>query len=394
MSSSHIFLAKLSVFLILLSQIINTILPERNAVSPIIWFAWILICVYYAVMNLFSDFGKKNSRFVVFLFVFWLINAVSFLYSPKRIIFDNGEIFTLEIFKSTTIALFSFFPFYFFTKNNFISRKQLLFFLTILFVFYGIDFVTSRAEIMEEASQEEGTFNASYNFALIMPLVFLLHKNNKSLIYISISLLVVLIGAKRGAILCFGVEMLIYLTYLLREDAFGKKHRFKIFFLLAVASVFVIYYLTSHDYLSQRILQVSTEDDTSGQIRTLRYGLLWNQFFLSEGKELFFGYGFSQTANIGGGLAHQDWIEILIDNGIIGGVVYLLLLFYCFRDIVKSHFSVPIVKYAYVCCLAIWIIRGSFSMVYTSRRCFILFIIIGIIQGMIRGHNEEKIVQK
>ena len=392
MNSTHKFLANVSIFLVLFSQIINVILPQRNAVSPIIWYAWIIICVFYVWNCLHTKGGQKSKRFLFLLFSFWVINLISFYISPKILTCEYGDINTLEIFKSVTIALLSFYPFYYFTRHNCISRKQLLFFLIILFVFYGIDFVTSRADIIEATSQEEGTFNASYNFALIMPLVFLLHKNKKNLIYIFLSLFVVLIGAKRGAILCFLVEMLIYLIYLLREDPFGKKHKGRIIFLMAVASAFIVFYLTSHDYLSQRIVQVSTEDDISGQIRSMRYELLWNQFFSSEGKVFLFGYGFSQTVNIGGGLAHQDWIEVFIDNGIIGGVVYILLLFLCYRDITKSHISVPIVKYAYICCLAIWLIKGSFSMVYTSRRCFILFIILGIIQGIIRGHNEKRLL--
>ncbi len=393
MFGSHKFTANVSILLILLSQIINVILPPRNSISPVIWYLWILICVIYVLHCFLSTREGSSNRFLILLFLFWGVNAISFFISPKVLYCSLGVINTIEIFKSITIALLSYYPFYYFSSNGYLSRKQLLVFLIVLYVFYGFDFFTSRASILEDSIQEEGTFNAAYNFALILPLVFMINKKNLNFFLILVSLVLLLLGAKRGALLCFAAEILVFLVYLLKKDSFGREHRVQIIFLLIVAAIFIFLYLGNHDYLSQRIMQTSSEDDLSGQIRIRRYGVLWNQFFHSDLKDILFGYGFAQTAIVGDGLAHQDWIEILIDGGVLSGMIYFFMLFTCYKDIRRRNYTTPIVKYAYICCMMVWIIKGSLSMVYTSRRCFILFVILGIIHGMLEGQTEDRITQ-
>lgn len=385
MSSIHRILVGVSVFLILASQLVNLVLPERNSLSPIIWYFWIALCLFYAFVTFTEKRGASSLGFSICLLLFWALNSVSFLLSPRTLAYNDINVFTIEIYKSLTIALLSYFPFYYFSLHGYLTKKLLLRFSFLLFVLFCFSFFSVRSEIDAESFQGEGgTINEAYNFVLLLPLLLLLNKRKASFVYLVISLIFVLLGAKRGAILCAFSVLFIYLVYSIKWSTWGRKRKGWIIAFLLLICVIAVYFINNDAYLQQRIFETSTEEDISGQIRTMRYGLLWNTFRSAPFLEMVFGNGFAQTVMLGGGLAHQDWLELLVDNGIIGLFFYLLMLVYCIKDIIKmkSHFRL---MYMYLCCMAIWIIKASFSMVYTSRKCFVLFMIIGIIQGIMQN---------
>lgn len=64
------------------------------------------------------------------------------------------------------------------------------------------------------------------------------------------------------------------------------------------------------------------EGNSSG--RDSIYSILWYEFL--ENGSLFyclFGFGADATISIAGNFAHNDWLELLINNGLLGIVLYV-----------------------------------------------------------------------
>lgn len=85
--------------------------------------------------------------------------------------------------------------------------------------------------------------------------------------------------------------------------------------------------MAESDYFNHRIEQ-TLEGDSSN--RDVIYGGLIIHFLdETNALKLFLGNGAQATLKIHGGFAHNDWLELLINNGIIGALIYILLdLFY------------------------------------------------------------------
>lgn len=369
---------KLSLVTLLLANLFNIFSRETNPILGSSWFVWTALCVYYLIKVLL----QKNNRFASLLLFFWIINAVSFFISPRFVFFGTFKLDSLIIFKSITIALLSYYPFYYFAQKGYILTESFRTFLKLLLIVLIINFFFYRVSLSAKFQSDNVVVNQSYLFVQILPLLFVFFKGKVSYLLLIISSLLILIGTKRGAIVCLAAELIVYLIYLLRYNAYGRKHRGFIFVLVAITLGVGLYFISGQDFLSERILETGTDSDLSGDIRRMRYSTLYDVYINSNISEMILGYGFAQTVSFVGGLAHQDWIELLVDNGLIGFIPYVFLIFSCIHTIKRwtSEFLLSM-KYAMICCVAIWCLMGTFSMAYASRECFLLFMTIGIIQG-------------
>lgn len=385
-------LFKLSLLILFLSQVFNLISPETSSLSKISWFMWIFICLYYSCIVCTEKKAYKNNRFAFVLLLFWFINLISFCISPKNVQSFMVEVETLVIFKSLTIALFSFFPFYYFTKSGYLNVSKFRVFLVLIVITSFANMLYANVLQTKEASSDHNVLNEAYYFVQLLPLIFIFFRGVKSYILIIICMILTLFCMKRGAILCSAVELLIYFYYLIKEDSYGKRHKGLILLLMVIIGCIGVYYIVGNDFLLERLFETGSNSDKSGDIRKERYEILYYIFFNSASYlEFLFGYGFAQTVTLGDGLAHQDWAELLIDNGILGLAVYIFMIIYCVRALFCSSSKIiPILRFSLLCCISNWFLMATYSMVYGSRECFLHFMTIGIILGYF-SHFKYKI---
>jgi O-antigen ligase len=90
-----------------------------------------------------------------------------------------------------------------------------------------------------------------------------------------------------------------------------------IVFLLLIYFSYIV--ILQNDFLISRFIQAK-EGNLSG--RTELYSSLWMYYKNSDIKNLLFGYGFAQSIRFVGNTAHNDWLEILIGQGIMGISLY------------------------------------------------------------------------
>lgn len=174
------------------------------------------------------------------------------------------------------------------------------------------------------ASVEEVTNNAGYLFLSILPMLVIYRK--KPLLQFATFAFVMaflIMGMKRGAII-IGAISAIYFMWRVVQSSRGNT-RFLFIFLSVAICVGVVYFfiheMATSDYMQQR-LESTMEGNSSG--RDDLYSFFWH-YFTDEADVLHYliGRGANGTLEIYNSYAHNDWLEIAVNQGVLGLVVYV-----------------------------------------------------------------------
>lgn len=363
---------KLLIILIILYAAKGVMYPE-GTISVIISLIEMLICSWYFFLVLVK---KRFSNVSLFLSIICLIILFSYLISPKSI-YGNilGNISTFAFFRSFCGAVLPFFPFYYLSSSGKLNMEDLkkmgivLFFLSILYFFYSINVV-----IVEEGSSNY-TINAAYKFLYITPLLSLIRKKWLFISMFSILFSLTILGSKRGAIIGMIIQLSIYFYYLFK-DSNHKLFISLIIIILVILFSIGIYDFYQSDVFFQQRVEATLEGSTSGRDK-----LISNLISHLNAKSIFnliFGSGFIATVKAIGNYAHNDWMEILYDFGIIGLISYLLFFVFSFYKI--SAKTLPF-RLSYTMGVNAIFFSSFFSMAFFSEATYPVFIVMGSVLG-------------
>ena len=122
--------------------------------------------------------------------------------------------------------------------------------------------------------------------------------------------------------------------------------------------------------------------------RDVAYSQLFSHWLNETNPLLFlFGNGTAQTITVWGNYGHNDWLELLIDNGLVGTLVYFAIVVATISYIRKARLSKLNKMSAYLCVLILFM-QSCFSMGFTSGENGILVFLLGIIIG--NNENEKR----
>ena len=219
--------------ILILAQILTALPINSGSILRIVWLTWIIICFYYAVIICLNRNPESEKKFAIALIVFWGINFVSYVLSPKIVDNSYQRVETLVILKSITIALFSYFPFYYYAKQNSFNSSSYKGFVLLLLLSAILRIVFGNKLQTAESLEDNNVLNQAYLFAQIIPLIILVFRRKMLYALVTLAAIFVLWGAKRGAILCMAVNLIVFFIYLFKEDPYGKKHRGSIIIIIA-----------------------------------------------------------------------------------------------------------------------------------------------------------------
>jgi hypothetical protein len=345
--------------------------------------AALLIFLLIGLSSLIKASLTKNNPKVIYVWIaFYVVNVIAFLLSEKDVYgLDVGHTSTFNQFKEISIVMLSIFVPFMSTKSNGISDKYIQSLAIIFCIYSFMRFFFSADELSASLSRDRFTNNAGYVLVCVLPYIPFLLKRNK--ILTSVLLLIVsvtiVISAKRGAIVCLGVSVLFSWIYYFRKNVSSIRN-----ILLPSVLIIGLIYISYESYLSDDYLQGRIEQMEDNEGRMIIYERLWSHWV--EDQNLFtmiFGNGIAQTIPIAGISAHNDWLELLIDNGLVGVILYLLIFVYLFIYVYKSSLDFYFRWSAYLC-LIIWVLKTIFSMGYSdySNAIFVMMI------GFCIGQNE------
>ncbi len=339
---------------------------------PIVWRLGLVCLSFIGILIHLTKFKLTAVERSMLLFV--ALNVIYFLFS-----------FTWQTPESTNFGnvLCSMLPiplFFVITANGAITRRSLTIFLILSCIAGYFYFTHAESVLIEKTlSGEPGyfTINNSTIFLVIIPLLFFV-RNKWITIGVSVIIIFFIIyGAKRGNIISAALPF-----YLLARMSIKSKQSFfsEVFIVMTVLAIsyFAYYTMMNSDYLVSRIAK-TIEGDTSG--RDAIYAAAMNTWFNAESINVFFGFGTDGTTNLIGIRAHNDWLEILIDFGVLGIISYLIF-FICMVRAVRRNRQNPQLFYALLAVFFIWFSKSLYSMGFTNNIFSFLSMEIGIVLGL------------
>ena len=172
---------------------------------------------------------------------------------------------------------------------------------------------------------EETTNNAGYIFCCLFPILFFMDKK-KVLQYVSLAIILIFIVAamKRGAILLAVLSVLWFLKRSLKElNKLGRIYLFILTLLSSLAVYKVVDDLMTNRVFFQTRIESTLEGKSSGRDSLYEGALeVYQEKFTMFDK--LFGMGPNSTYTLIGNRAHNDWLELLLNHGLIGVTVYFL----------------------------------------------------------------------
>lgn len=275
------------------------------------------------------------------------------------------------------------------SSTNSTTFDRWLIAMGIIFVGLSIYYFINRPfHIVEEMISRN---NGAYTLLYLLPFILCFKKSSLRIGGLVVTFMALLFSMKRGGLVAFAFAALVYgLVYKICVNK--KRIRIGSFILSVIVVAGLLYLFVYFDELTDNILSVrlqSMEDD-GGSGRMDIYQVVWSHIKQSSFFELLFGHGWNavrQNCGINAS-AHNDFLEVLYDFGIVVFLLYLAFFIEFFKvafRMIKKHsfYAAP------VCCsLAMLFISSMVShIVIYPQYAIILGLFLGLISNRI---NQEE----
>lgn len=312
--------------------------------------------------------------FNVMLFLFTAYGVFRII-DPTVIQRTGGVIQNPTIFlKCSYISLLPIFTFYHFCKRGYLTEEWIRKFTLVFFGFAILQYFNYESNALASYQDldyevELVTNNTGYLFISLLCLIpFFYNKQYYKYILLICIIVFVISAAKRGAIICLIVGIYVLLRNEFKNTTLRNK---SLTFILGGLCVFGAYrYIT---YMMDTNLAYAArfmfdESNTSGRnsIYDFFINVLKNEDNIIR---LIFGYGADGTIALSGNFAHNDWLEIAINHGVVGLICYIYYYIAYIKSLKKlradifSHISFVII---FTCC----ILKSFFSMSIMDYQIF------------------------
>lgn len=354
-----------------------------------------LICFGIMILYaLFSVIRLRPNKISLIILAFIALNFIYYLFAGEIVYSQIGGFKdTSGRMKSVLVNYLPFFFSYYYAKKGKLT-KQTIFIYSIIFLAllipkyyfdkaYALEMLAGMGRIRDDV-----TVNAGYRFAEMLVVLPLLATNIKykkvTFAYIMLCSFFVVLSAKRGAILVLAVSLLLFLPYWLKES---KKMIIPLLIGLAIAVVLGVSFFKQDEYLMMRF-EATSQGYVSG--RDEIFADIWNycmhQHFSLE--TFLFGFGFMASMTMSINVAHNDWLELLSNFGLLGISLYLGYFILMTKNCINNNDDV--IKRCYLLLIINLFIRTFFSMTYTS------LVFIPLVLGYLEGSRDlnSKFVSK
>lgn len=295
--------------------------------------------------------------------------------------------------KEIYTSLLPIYSFFLFAKRGKLTEKSLKKWFYVFIIIGTLQYVRSQREAalsaMMQGWEPEGiTNNSGYIFVSLIPGLMLLRK--KAIIqYIGLALCMffILASMKRGAIIVGALSVILLFSYQLRFSSNSKKAGVMfLIMLVSIASYFAVtYMLETNDYFNSRI-QATLEGNSSH--RDEIYSSLFKTFIYDTSLfQMLLGRGAWGTLTVSFNFAHNDWLEILTNQGLLGIIVFI----YYWICLLKNCKDVNLPSESRICLYMILLIsfmKTIFSMSYSDMSIYVTSVLGACLAGRIGASSK------
>lgn len=319
------------------------VLGIRGAISQAVLAVMLVWSFYYFVRVMVSSYKNPTLKALEYLVIMFLV------YGVYNLLFVAQTDDAMDYVKKAAFSILPISGFYYLMRKIEFSEIGLMAVITGLILFAIGEYIDGvrqmEAKIAEgvvRRSTDEMVIGSTYRFVPIIPLLFFITKREW---FKYAALLVILIfavlGVKRGPLLICVLGLLVMFWEDLSSFSI-KKLRFTHIILIAVAIVggymAISKIIENNDFLLLRIEQ-TLEGDSSN--RDNIYSSFYSHFINEPDiLKFLFGNGADSTLKIYGYYAHNDWLEIAINQGLLGVILcffYYIQLFKQWRRAKPNH---------------------------------------------------------
>lgn len=337
----------------------------------------ILISGVYLMKTLFMN-DRKNLFFIAWT-LFIILNLTRFIFQ-----FDLSAGPARDAIKNTLGCMLPFYPFYYFTRKGELKEKQLIRFALLILPVFIFRFLVNQRTYMTTFDRDanEVVNNLAYAFTGLIPYVFLIkNKRLPSGAFMLVILLFVIQGSKRGAIIAASIGLILYFYYqiIISEKRYRITNYVSAFIIIILLSTFAYRTVISNEFVLDRMTSMM-QGGTSN--RTYLYTIIFRNWYAGNNLlNLLFGYGLAGSIVLtGGGLAHNDWLEILSNFGLIGIFSYIFLFYSAVKTALAKEWLLD-KKIVMLTMVSMWFFITLISMWYTSLDYFTNAILFGYLMG-------------
>lgn len=369
-----------SIILLVVYYLQGVLYPNNSFVAKVALAAFLAIGVF-CMISLIIQKPKQKLLYVVLGFLLLNISYYGFYEN-----FLSNTFFHLSAFsqiKKISFVLLSLYVFFYLSQNKILNDKILIgaycfFFLCGIVKFYALTPFVMR--------NTKDVNNYGYEFINILPFLFIYKRKIVSAILLIISAFIVIASLKRGAIIILLI-IGIYFGYRLIKGLNIKASN-KLLIVCAIVMICSAIFLKLYDtnlIIQERVTQ-TINGDSSG--RDNLYETIWNNWKTENSvTKVLFGNGFSSTPVITGGrFAHNDWLELLANTGLLGVGIYMLLFAFLFYANADKHLETSDRSILFSATIILFL-KSLFSMGYTDQGAVPLMIMIGYVLGKQEEQN-------
>ena len=282
--------------------------------------------VYANCKYALPKFMKVLNAFIVLLVIYGIVNIA---FGPTKVDIE-GNIENKNAYLTTALqSLLPIYSFYVFTRKGCLTVRTIQYMLPLFICLSVFEFTQMYQRRLLEASlagssRTEFTNNVGYVFLSLLPLIALPFKR-KWIQYTmwAVSLIYILLAVKRGAILISFFVLIYFILFSLRVST--PRQKLIVLFLsilLISAGVYTLQdRLDNSEYFNSRIEDTRRGDTNS---RNEIYSDILNSYYQETNiLSIIFGRGANSTITISGFRAHNDWLQLLSDQGALGILIYI-----------------------------------------------------------------------
>lgn len=354
----------------------GAILPVGSIITQLLVVVLLLISLYHVFV------ANTQYKLPVFFVGLNILLGMFTIYGVFLILSGEqaGPFSSFNYLKEIYISLLPIYAFYVFSKEKIFTKGMIIwiviFFFVVVTIMFFHDYQRQLLEAMlRHSSAEEFTNNIGYYFLALIPACVYLYKK-PLLQYVALGYCVffMIMGMKRGALL-IGMICLIWLIW---NNLKKAKMKMKLVIVALSMALCVLGYMFVQNQVENSIyFQKRFEDTIEGNSngRDNLYIFFADYFWNSSSPLCFlFGSGASATIKIGPNFAHNDWLEIAINQGVVGIIIYLFY-WICFAKTVVFGKYTDYVRLSLQLLFIICFMKTLFSMSYGSMAIPATFIL-------------------
>ncbi len=274
-------------------------------------------------------------------------------------------------------------------NDRFIAVAGVILLITAILQYYHYSRMAMvGSEVNEETDITNITNNSSVAMLMLLPMLFLMKNQIQKWFTLTVCLFFILASAKRGNIVAAVIPVVLFVYSMLKDS---RRSGIKIILVLAffvVGSIMTYRWVVNNDYLMYRI-EKTQEGNSSG--RDVIYAGAWHAWYDSSNVvHQLLGLGFDGIVQLdatGHHHAHNDWLEVLVNYGLLGVVLYLAVFISFFLQ-VRKIYSFEL-RMAFLSGLLIWFLKTLYSMGFTAETLSVAMISMGTVLGRYKTERSQ-----